>query len=964
MTVLCPACGAESSGFEARCPSCGAAMPLESGSLDDPTKHLMETRGPRKAADRIGDLDVSAGPDGLIGESVGRFRVDGVLGRGGMGVVYRAVDSQLDRVVALKFISAAMAADPEARRRFEREAQAAARLDCPSVGTIYEIGEHRGRPFIAMACYSGETLTQRLDAGPLSTTEAREILEPLIDALDAAHRASIVHRDVKPANIMLTADGAVKLLDFGLAKIETASALTHTDQTLGTLAYMAPEQLLAGKIDARTDIWAFAVVAVEALTGHGPFKRGHQGFGVIRSILDQEPELGDVPPALRPILRRCLSKVADERPESMAVVRKELAAAWSDHGETTVPGHPTSIPKGAPATASEGTSSEGTSSEGTAASRSAAAQEPEASPQSSAEGNDGAKRLLAVLGLVVVSALAALIFFGRGLPSWFETGSASTSSGVGHLAGDSTPETVALRRIAVATPTVEIQVPGADPEISRTGVRIALLRALTALEGLRPLPPDRLNGLSGSVVERALAAGADEVITSDLRCKPNACTLEISLWRTEDGSIAWTDDARFTWGDKNLAALATATTVRRAFSGHKVEEKALRFDMEKEDFLELATLWNAYETRHLNRTDLLERLSVLRRKVPDFVEVYLLEIDVARLLFFDTRDRAYLDHGSRIAERAKELAPWDPRPLYRHFDLAREGGRIAEAEAVLGELESLRPGEAGALQCRAQLAEMKGDEQTAIEDMQAAVDLSPTWRRLQVLANMENRRGRHEEARTHLKELLTLSPNNYDGLRMLAAIELTTGEPAQAEALFEKLVADDPEPMDLMNLGTARLLGRRYLEAESCFRRALELGWDHPGLYLGLADSLALRGQQAEAREFYERTLELVAQDPAPDSYSPLLLKAQAQAHLGRASEAVAAAQEALTLMPNSTQVAYEASLVQAVVGDRHSALVNAERALEGGINPHWFELEWFGPMRRDTQLGALLERYSEGENP
>ena len=890
MPVVCPECGEESSGFDAACPQCDATLPLDS---------------------TLGAGPIPGGADDeLTGKSIGRFHIEGVLGRGGMGVVYRATDSQLERPVALKFISAAMASDPVARQRFEREARAAARLDNPSVGAIYEIGQHQGRPWIAMAYYPGETLAQRLESGPLSTAEAGSVASSLIEALDVAHRAGIVHRDVKPANVMLTPEGKVKLLDFGLAKLDSASAMTRSGQAMGTLGYMAPEQLLGEAIDARVDLWSVAVVWVEMLTGQNPF-RGGKGFAVMRSILDEAPDLEGVPETLRPILQRCLAKKADDRPESMAALRSQLADSGS--------------PDPLPSTESASTSAEG--------------------PR---------RRLgpIALLLVVLVGLLVALVVFDRPEPS-------QPPAEVAPPTGTPPTETT-LRRVAVAPTRATIRVPGADPEVSRTGVRIALLRALSGLDGLRPLGPDQLEGLPGSIVEQAAAAGADEVLASNLDCEPERCTLELALLRTDDGSVAWSDDgATFSWGDKHLAALATATAARRAFPEHAARDGALSFDMAKEDFLELATLWNAYDKRSLPRRELLDRLSALRRRVPGFVEIYLLEIDAARLLFFETRDGALLDHGSRIAEQARQLAPWDAMPLFKQFDLAREGRRIEEAEAVLEELERLRPGEPGVLHCQAQLAEMKGDAETAIEKMTEAVALRPTWRRLQTLAHMEFRHGRSDDARTHVEQLLALSPANYEGQRLLATIELTTGEPKRAEVLLERLVAEHPEPTGLMDLGTARLFVHRYGEAELAIRRALELG-DHPGAYLNLADSLALQGRHEEAELLYRQTLERVAEDPAPDSLAMLLVKAQALAHLGRAGEAVAAAQAALTQMPNSANVAYEVSLVQAVVGERHSALLNAERALALGVNPHWFDHAWFEPLR--DEIDALVEEPRQGE--
>lgn len=246
----------------------------------------------------------------MIGQQVSHYRVVAELGRGGMGVVYLAEDANLGRKVALKFLKPDVAQDAASRTRFVREARAASALDHPHIATIYEIGEWDGRLFIAMAYYEGETLAARIERGPLSVGEAAGIFAQLASALARAHAAGIVHRDLKPANVILTLDGPAKVLDFGLAKLlsgeaDTATRMTQTGTTLGTVAYMSPEQAHGEDVDHHADLWALGVVAYEMLTGQRPF-RGVHPAAVVHAIIHETPP---APATLRPQIPDELSRV-------------------------------------------------------------------------------------------------------------------------------------------------------------------------------------------------------------------------------------------------------------------------------------------------------------------------------------------------------------------------------------------------------------------------------------------------------------------------------------------------------------------------------------------------------------------------------------------------------------------------------------------------------------------------------
>ncbi|MDP2886254.1 MAG: protein kinase [Ignavibacteria bacterium] len=254
----------------------------------------------------------------MIGSVISHYKILEKLGEGGMGVVYRAEDTMLKRTVALKFLPSELTRDAEAKERFIHEAQAASALDHNNICNIHEIGgTPDGQVFIAMAYYEGDTLKKKIEHGPLKIDEALEIAVQCAQGLAKAHEKRIVHRDIKPANVMVTADGVVKIVDFGLAKLSGQTNLTKAGSTLGTSAYMSPEQARGEQVDARTDVWSLGVLVYEMITGVRAFKAEYEN-AVMYSILNAEPEpitslRTGVPMELERIVNKCMEKNLAER---------------------------------------------------------------------------------------------------------------------------------------------------------------------------------------------------------------------------------------------------------------------------------------------------------------------------------------------------------------------------------------------------------------------------------------------------------------------------------------------------------------------------------------------------------------------------------------------------------------------------------------------------------------------------
>ena len=263
------------------------------------------------------------------GDRLGPYAIEAPLGAGGMGEVYRATDTRLDRSVAVKVLTQQVAANPEARERFEREARAVAALSHPHICMLHDVGTQDGTDYLVMELLGGESAAARLERGALPLDEALSIGIAIADALDAAHRQGIVHRDLKPGNVMLTPDG-VKLLDFGLAKLAAGgrepgadeaatrtAALTGEGTILGTLHYMSPEQLDGKPADARSDVFAFGATLYEMVTGRRAFEGEGQASIISAVIKDQPPAISEVQPlaptALGRLIETCLAKEPDDR---------------------------------------------------------------------------------------------------------------------------------------------------------------------------------------------------------------------------------------------------------------------------------------------------------------------------------------------------------------------------------------------------------------------------------------------------------------------------------------------------------------------------------------------------------------------------------------------------------------------------------------------------------------------------
>jgi eukaryotic-like serine/threonine-protein kinase len=843
------------------------------------------------------------------GKILGHFQVGELIGSGGMGVVFKARDLRLERNVALKVLSPEFLENEVARKRFLREGQLAASIVHPNIATIYEIDEENGALFIAMELVPGRTLKDMIHEGPLSLDRVLAVARQSCDALAAAHRRGVIHRDVKSSNIMVTPEGQVKVLDFGLAKVRAIedeelsasvgtpvrvhleSGETESGHAVGTPSYMSPEQASGSVLDERSDLFSLGIVLYEASSGALPF-RGTSQREVLDAILKKEPppvhELREqVPDDFSQVLARCLAKRPEDRYSSAVELRKDLDrlgkkkwAPWALAGVATL------AAVGVALTVFLGSEHR--------------SQSVAVLPLVDSRADTSA----GVMGVLVTDALIA---------------------GIQSLPGVATP------------PWETVQPFRESPDISAK--RIVELCDLLAVQTL---------ALGSVVIE------GDQIVIR----------LRLS---SRDGTTLWESRTQGPVSQPLQAVEAMKAAVALELEGGRGGRApplaVLRTPSEPayEKYLEAKI--------HYESWDLEEELD---RAVTSFREAVRIDPNfgaaqagLARALvtlFYQNNDPALVAEATDAVERARALAPDLPEVLLASGFVYEVTGETTQAEEAFARAISLAPGYDTAYRVAASFYADRGLHDMAESLYQRALALRPgSWRihydvgRYQLVF-----RGDMDEARGHMERAESLHPTGDGPKQVLGLIALNHGRLDDAEARFHSVLELSPEDtMARYNLGWVDYFRGRFEPALGSFREAVDRAPDQPMYAAAVGDALRQLGDDAQSMVHYGKAVDLyrrVLEDHPSDDEARAQL-ASLLATLAQCAEAQSKIDGILSRSPSSFTFTTQGAYVYERCGNTGESERLALRSIAAGdVSSIQFDPD-LGRLRDAPEVRQALER-------
>ena len=848
----------------------------------------------------------------MIGQTVSHYHILERLGGGGMGLVYRARDTRLDRTVALKFLPREWSHEPLLRERFSREARAASALDHPHICTVFDIGETaEGQLFIAMAYCPGETLKQRTLRGPMPIDEAVNVAIQIGEALESAHDGGIVHRDIKPANILITDRDQVKIVDFGLAKLAGEVAVTREGTVIGTPAYMSPEQAAGEEVDGRADLWALGAVFYEMLTGRRAFAADHER-AVLLAIMSTDPTpieslRPDVPAELLRIVRRCLKREPDDRYQGANALLADLRRFRGDITPAEV------ITQTLP------------------------------SVKPVQRNRTLVRRVLPV---------AAVIAAGVALATLYPT-----------LSRPATRHVVVL----------PFNCPGAEAksEALCAGLLETITAKLAELQRFRPalsvVPTSEIIGQRVTTADAARRVfGVDLVISGSVLREGGSIRIPLQLVDAErlrqlrSRTITTESSASFVLQDQVVATIeemldlelgAEARNAMRAGGTQNAEAAEL--------FLEARGRAGGQPSEK----QLTQAMNLYRRALdldPDYAEAMVRLAEACHQRFDLSGDAIWVEHGADYAQRAIDVDNTLPSAHFMAGLFAHESGSYDRAIEHFQRAITLDPLHLEAYMYLADAYELTGATEEASATVERAIRTGPDdWATYHDIGVFFFGRHEWERAAEYFQQVIDLNPNSSIGYTTLGGILLYLDDRVGARQNLEHAVEIGGGYDAFNNLATLEFYEGHFDRAAELFERALEIDnsdyivWSN----LGEASANALTDDPDRTRHAFLRAAELVSAqlDTAPDDIDLTIFLASLRVNLGENDEARRLAEHAAALEVADPDSMITLADIFEKLGERESALLWIQRSLEAGYPLQLIEdYAGFSELLADPQFSGI----------
>jgi serine/threonine-protein kinase len=864
---------------------------------------------------------------GLVGQTLGRYEIIAFVGRGGMGEVFRARDTELGRDVAVKVLSAETAQDASRLERFRREARAVAQLSHPNILAIHDFGTENGLSYSVTELLDGSDLCDRLAGHALPISKVLKVGRSVAEGLAAAHGKGIVHRDIKPANIFITKNGQVKILDFGIAGLKRGDGddgadsggptktLTRTGQMIGTTAYMSPEQVAGRPADSRSDIFSLGCVLYEMLTGQKAFD-GATPNETLVAIVSKDPtpiaELRpDVPYALDLLVQRCLEKEPGERFESA----RDVAFAMEALSDDRVPSHPVHAFR---------------------------------APRL------GRNLRAALVGAaVVVVALVAWKIVAGWLPL--------------------TPDLPESIRLAVA-PFVGV---GGDPSIAdfATGLGQSLAEDLEMVArqegGIEWIVPyDEIANSGVSTVESLRRNyGVTLVITGEVYRSGDRAHLELEIVDPKTSKAlrsAVIEDSLsnidvFQFGPvRQVAELLDLAVSSESYD--RIEATGTTMTHAFDDFTRgRGALIRAKGMEEVEAASALADTAVAED--PLFARGWVLRARSRLARFEQSGDASWLEHGLEDASRALEIGGRPEEAWRIKAELHRALGEIDETVNALEEGTRTAPDDAD---LRLQLAAVY-DKAERVNDAEAqirrAIYLRPDyWVGYDRLAKLQLAKGDMEAAAVEFRHLIDCVPEFALGYVKLAGVYMYLERYEPARILLERSLEIERTPWALTNLGTFHYDGSRFARAAEYFSAALELQDDNSILWGNLAYAYRFGAEPEKAEDAFRRAVELAEKEHArePDDLELAVSIAGYHAMLGQHDQGMGVLDEVVAAGPSSPILMSLIAETYEDLGDRERAIEWVERSFNAGVQPSRFEgRPTLGKLVADERYVALAKKHT-----